>query len=319
MFSSIIGHDKLKERLSAHLKSDPAGTYLFYGPASVGKRTVAFEASKAVLCHNRTADECDCPSCKKFKTGHPDFFSIEQQDGKIKVADVDRFLEFAETTPLLSDFKAAVLNNAHEITWGAANRLLKILEEPPTKFVIFLVSSDPEYLPLTVLSRCIRYEFGALSREDLTNILLNKFGFSPAEASVLGWMAAGSSIDIFPKVGLYLKHRGTALEFLSGIRYKPLVDSMDFVDKIERQDLPIFIDMVMLILTDFLFLKNDIPDIANADLLDAMKKASADLKGKALIGVAGQFSQLKRNMQLNVNLNLNLKNILIKTHPLFLA
>ena len=148
MFSSIIGHDQLKERLSAHLKKDPAGTYLFYGPASIGKRTTAFEASKAVLCHNRIADDCDCPSCKKFKSGHPDFFTVGQ-DGKIKVADVDRFLEFAETTPLLSDFKAAVLDNAHEITWEAANRLLRVLEEPPAGFVIFLVSSDPQSLLLT--------------------------------------------------------------------------------------------------------------------------------------------------------------------------
>jgi DNA polymerase-3 subunit delta' len=318
MFSSIIGHDQLKERLSAHLKKDPAGTYLFYGPASIGKRTTAFEASKAVLCHNRIADDCDCPSCKKFKSGHPDFFTVGQ-DGKIKVADVDRFLEFAETTPLLSDFKAAVLDNAHEITWEAANRLLRVLEEPPAGFVIFLVSSDPQSLLLTVLSRCIRYEFGALSREDLTNIIWKKLGFSPAEASILGWMAAGSSIDIFSKAGLYLKHRGTALEFLSGVRYRPLVDSMDFIDKIEKQDLPIFIDMIMLILTDFLLLKNNVPDIANADLLDVMKKASVDLNGKALIGVAGQFGQLKRNMRLNVNLGLNLKNVLIKTHPLFLA
>jgi DNA polymerase-3 subunit delta' len=316
MFSSIIGHDQLKERLSAHLSKDPAGTYLLYGPASVGKRSTAYEASRALLCLNRTGDDCDCQSCRKFNHGHPDFFSTGQ-DSRIKVSDVDQFLEFTETSPLLSEFKVAVLDNAHEITWEAANRLLKTLEEPPSKFVIFLITSDPQSLLLTVLSRCLKYEFGALSREDLTNIIWKKLGFNLPDAQILGWVAAGSSIDIFSKAGLYLKHRKTSFEFLSGIRYRPLVDSMDFIDKIERQDLSIFVDMSMLILTDFLLLKNNLTEIVNADLLEDLKKSVADLNDRALIGIVGAFSQLKKNARLNVNLNLCLKNILIKTYPLF--
>lgn len=317
MFSSIIGHDLLKQRLSAHLEKDPAGTYLFHGPASVGKRSMAYEASRALLCLNNTGDDCDCVSCKRFKKGHPDFFSIGQ-DGKIKVADVDRFLEFTETAPLLSKLKVAVLDNAHEITWEAANRLLKTLEEPPMNFVFFLVTSDPQSLLLTVLSRCIKYEFGSLSREDLTNIIWKKLGFTLPEATVLGWMGSGSSIDIFSKAGLYLKYRKMAFEFISGIRYRPLVDSMDYVDKIEKQDMSIFLDMIMLILTDFLLLKNNVADIANADLLDDLKKTIIDLNDRALVGITSSFSQLKRDMRLNVNLGLSTKNALIKTYPMFL-
>jgi len=317
MFSSIIGHDLLKERLSAHFKKDPAGTYLFHGPASVGKRSTAYEASRALLCLNGVGDDCDCISCKRFKKGHPDFFSTGQ-DGRIKVADVDRFLEFTETMPLLSRFKIAVLDNAHEITWEAANRLLKTLEEPHPNFIFILVISEPQFLLSTVSSRCIKYEFGSLSREDLTNIIWKKLGFSLPEATVLGWMGSGSSVDIFSKAGLYLKYRKMALEFLSGIRYRPLVDSMDYVDKIEKQDLSVFLDMVMLILTDFLLLKYNVSEIANADLLDDLKKAIVDLNDRALVGIVSSFSQLKRNMRLNINLNLSTKNALIKTHPMFL-
>ena len=316
MLNEIIGHQNIKDILLKKLSGDPSGTYLFYGPPSVGKRTMAFEMSKMILCENRN-EGCTCQSCKTFSKGHPDFMCVGRTE-KIKVEDIDRILNFVSLTPFMSDHKVAVLDNAHNITLEASNRLLKALEEPPPRFAFFLVTAEPQGLLKTILSRCIQYEFQALSREDVTNILWKKMSYELPQARVLGWLASDVSADIFAKAGHFLKYRDMAFTFVSEFKRKRLIDSLDFVDKVEREDLSIFIDMIVLLLTDMLLLKCSIKDIINADLGEALRKVHEDVTYKALIWAVSNLSQVKRFEYLNINLNLALKNILLKTYPIFI-
>jgi len=319
MFPTVIGHDAIKKKLGALLARGSAGTFLFYGPPSVGKRTTAFELAKAILCNNRPMfGDCSCRSCLKFYSGHPDFLCIGQHE-KIKVEDVDAILDFTSLSPLLSNEKVIVIDNAQDITWEAANRLLKVLEEPPPKVSFFLITRDINALIPTILSRCIKYEFGVLSREDLTNIIWKKLGFDLPQAQVLGWLASDSSFDVFAKAGHYLKYRNLAYEFLAGVKNKDLSDLLDFVDKVDRQDLGIFADMLVIVLTDLLLLYNKIKAITNVDLIEPLEKLAFTFKDRALVACVATFSQAKKDAYLNVNLNMVLKNTIIKTHPLFIS
>ncbi len=318
MLSTIIGHEQLKEKLSFRLKEHPAGVFLFCGRPSIGKRTTAFEASKLILCENKLGEKCPCQSCKRFQLEHPDFLCIGRRE-KIKVNDVSEVLKFCTTTPLISDHKVVVIDNAHEITPEAANRLLKTLEEPPPNFSFFLVTSNPKILLPTIVSRCIKYDFYNLDRDDLTTIINKKLGFSPKKAEVLGLLAADSSLDIFDNAGLYLVYRKMAVEFLFAVKTRFLIDSIDYVDKVDSDDIAIFTDMLVLVITDLLLLKNNILKITNIDLLEKLTDLAKKLNDKALIMVVGLFSQVKRYSYLNINLNLYLKNAIIKSHPFFMA
>ena len=249
----VIGHEEVKLRLKSRLEKDPSGVFLFCGPASVGKRTTAFELSEMVLCKTKS-EKCKCVSCKRFKIGHPDFLCVGR-NSKIKVADVDSIIDFCSTTPFLSDSKITVLDNAHNMTVEAANRLLKLLEEPPLNYSFFLITSNPEAIIPTVTSRCIKYEFGSLTREDLTVIIKKKLGFPPKKAEVLSGLSVGTSLDIFSKAGEFLRYRDMAIELISGMGSKFLEDSIDYIDKIEKDDLPLFSDMVILVLTDLILLQ----------------------------------------------------------------
>lgn len=313
--SQIIGHDELKAILIPRLEKFPSGVFLFCGPASVGKRTTAYGASNMILCKTKS-EKCKCDSCKRFNIGHPDFLCVGT-NSRIKVADVDSVIDFCSTAPFLSDSKIVVIDNAHRMTVEAANRLLKLLEEPPLNYSFFLITSDPESIIPTIVSRCIRYDFRNLSREDLTLIIKKKIGFTPKKAETLGWLAASSSLDIFQKAGEYLKYRDMALELLSNMKKRHLVDSIDYIDKIEKDDLPIFSDMIVLVLTDLILLKNGILEIANVDKKEKLIKVAESYNDTALIGVVNIFSQVKRYLFLNINLNLYLKNAIIKTYPLF--
>lgn len=295
-------------------EKNQTGTFLFHGPPSVGKRTVAFETCRYLLCLENKSDSCDCRSCRHFNDRHPDFLYVGQ-DG-IRVADADLILDFCSKMPFLSNKKTIVLDNADDISWEAANRLLKTIEEPPDNFCFFIITSNPQVLLPTILSRCIKYEFGMLSQEDVVNILWQKLGYDPPKARVLGWISSGSTIDIFSQAGTYLKLRDMAHEFISNIRRRDVIGSMDYIDKIERSNLNIFVDMIVLILTDIMFIQNNVTDIANVDLKDGLESMSKTFNPKMLVAATSIFSQAKKNAHLNINLNLNLKNILIKTYPL---
>lgn len=315
---SWIGHAELLPRLKAVVSSG-GGTYLFHGPPSTGKRTVAFEVARAILCRKeQTFDECSCPSCKRFVGEHPDFLCVGRS-GKLKVADIDQVIEFSSMAPFLSDRKVTVIDNAHDVTWEAANRLLKTLEEPSPGAFFILVTSDPTSILPTVRGRCVRVEFGALSTEDMTNVLWKKVGFDLPKARVLGWIASNTPSEVFSQAGSYLKYRDEAYGFFSTVRGRPIVDCMDYVDRIDGQDrqgLALFIDMLMLVLTDLMLLKNGIERIANVDIADDMKKAATPFNAKGLIAAVSVISQVKKNARLNVGLALPLKMALVKSHPM---
>lgn len=314
MFSNLIGHEEQKEKLAHLLQGDFSGTYLFHGPPSTGKRTAAFEVAKALLCESKSGDICTCRSCKQFNLSHPDFLCIGRE--KIKVADVDLLLDFFSIAPFISSKKVAVIDNADIITWEASNRLLKVLEEPPAGFTTILVSSDPQALLPTVLYRCLKIEFNNLSKGSLITVLSKKLGFEMSQALILGGIASYSLIDVFSCAGLCLKYRDMAVEFITAMKHKPLIDLMDFLDKIDRADMTLFSDMLLMVLTDIALLQKNITDIVNKDIEKPLHKLSEKIDHRLLLAVMSVFSQVKRNAYLNVNMNLVMKNALIKTYPI---
>jgi DNA polymerase-3 subunit delta' len=235
---------------------------------------------------------------------------------RIKVDDIDSVLQFISVAPFLSDRKVVVLDNAESMTWEASNRLLKMLEEPPLTVNFLLVSSDPDRIIPTVRSRCIPFQFGKLSKEDCTNIICKKMGFDLPKAVVLGWIACGTSSDVFSKAGVYLKNRDLAIGFISTLRAKDPLDALDFVERVERHEMPIFLDMVMLVMTDLITLKESTNDIVNADSRKELEKISDGLSGQALVLAANFISQAKRGEAFNVNMSMALKNAILKSQPL---
>jgi DNA polymerase-3 subunit delta' len=238
---------------------------------------------------------------------------------RAKVADVDQVLHFMTLKPLISNRKVIVIDNANDITWEAANRLLKPLEEPPEGFFIFLISSNPDAILPTLRGRCVTFEFQGLKSEDIINVLYKKMDFDLSQARTIGWMAAGMAVDIFSKAGQYLQCRDSIVEFLGGIRSRNIIACLDFVDKFERHELSVVCDVMVALMTDVTLLNAGIEQIINMDVRDALKKLASECKGKALVYVVDQFSQVKKNAYLNVNLNMALKSAFIKTFPYIIA
>ena len=139
--------------------------YLFLGPEGIGKRTLARSFAAAVLCRRSGKGEpvpCgECGSCKKLlSNSHPDFYCYEGRRGAnaIHIDTVRGIRQDAYIRPNDGEYKVYLIPHAEDFSIGAANALLKVLEEPPRHAVFLLTAGNKNAVPETIRSRCIQLE-----------------------------------------------------------------------------------------------------------------------------------------------------------------
>jgi DNA polymerase III delta' subunit len=183
----VIGQPLAVELAERWLARQTAHPFLFYGPDGVGKKTLALELAKALNCSTPAAsgDACGaCLSCRKIKGGlHPD---VRVVDFAWQAAEREEAVEKQQTlrietilnerhrllqSPLEGRWKVSVIDDAHKLTPDAANVLLKILEEPPERTAIFLLTPYRDRLFATIVSRCQPVRFRRLSDEEMRQVL----------------------------------------------------------------------------------------------------------------------------------------------------
>ena len=210
MLAPIIGHDAVFERFRRALRRGRlASTFLFVGPAGIGKRLTAFRIAQSLLCEKfpETALQAcgECPSCLLFQAGtHPDFTVIQKPSDRATIP-VEMFVGDREERmqaglchaislkPFRGGRKIAVIDDADYLNVEGANCLLKTLEEPPPRSLLILIgTSEQKQLP-TIRSRCQTVRFRPFATEELAQLIVAQgIVESPAEASTLAELANGS-------------------------------------------------------------------------------------------------------------------------------
>lgn len=168
-FSDLKNQKAVAEQLRRSLEHGRlAHGYLFAGPRGNGKETVARTLAKALNCPKKTHDCCpegagECDSCRRVDEGtHPDVYWV-RPESKSRRIQVDQMRDFMKTVNLRSStggVKVGIIVDADCMNEEAGNAFLKTLEEPPSQTVIILLSSEPQRLLPTVLSRCLKIVFG---------------------------------------------------------------------------------------------------------------------------------------------------------------
>jgi DNA polymerase III gamma/tau subunit len=181
------------------------------------------------------------------------------------------------------------------------------------------VTSEPHRVIETIRSRCLRVRFGNLSEENVINVIFQKLGFDATQSRILGWIASGSSIDIFPQAGMFLKQRDRAMGFVHRATRGNLIDLLDFIEELDKEEMGAFIDMLVLLMSDLLLLLNNVDQIVNSDLRKQLTEEMGRFNPKGLLAAVNTLSQVKRYDYLNINLNNSLRNALIKVQPYFKA
>jgi DNA polymerase-3 subunit delta' len=165
----LIGHQKIWQFLTQSVaKNRLAHAYLFVGPPQIGKRTLALEFIKWLLCAKRGAlAPChDCRSCQEIaKGGYPDFMLVspevdeKQRSRAIGINQIRELQRRLSLSPYAADYKAALISNADAMSDEASNAFLKTLEEPSGQTLIILTITGEENVLPTIISRCQTIKF----------------------------------------------------------------------------------------------------------------------------------------------------------------
>ena len=209
MFENIVGHEEIKKVLSNAIKNNGIlHSYLFIGEEGIGKKELAREFSKAILCTSEEDRPCGiCKACREFNTNNNINFSIINEEGSaIKIDQIRNMQNKIAEKPMNSNYKIYLINDVELMTQEAQNCLLKTLEEPPEYIVIILITSNENKVLNTIKSRCLKLYFNNLTNEEVKNILENKFGIENTNNSFL--TAVGGSI----KKALLIKEKSSEYE-----------------------------------------------------------------------------------------------------------
>ncbi len=176
LFSDVIGQDHITTTLKNGIISGRvAHAYLFSGTRGTGKTTCAKIFAKALNCLDLEEGEpCNvCENCLRIDSGLS--LDVMEQDAATnnKVDDIRDLIDEVQYPPQEGRYKVYILDEAHMLTMGAVNAFLKTLEEPPENVVFILATTDPQKLPITILSRCQRFEFRRIKASDIEARLRN--------------------------------------------------------------------------------------------------------------------------------------------------
>lgn len=175
-FDQIIGQEHISRTLkNAIAENRVAHAYLFSGPRGVGKTTTARILAKALNCRESktpTSSPCGkCSNCTEITAGTS--VDVQEIDGASNrgIDEIRSLRENVKFAPASSRYKIYIIDEAHQITDAAFNALLKTLEEPPEHVVFILATTEPQKIPVTILSRCQRYRFRLLSNKEIMSTL----------------------------------------------------------------------------------------------------------------------------------------------------
>lgn len=206
-FNELLGQEVLVKTLSYCIKNDRlAQAHLLTGIRGVGKTSSARIIAKTVNCTDKKSKNnyvapCEtCKNCKSFNNhSHPDIIEIDAAS-RTSVDDIREIIESSEYRPLLGAMKFFIIDEIHMLSKSAFNALLKVIEEPPEHVVFIFATTEVQKIPLTIISRCQRYDLRRLTFEELHELTQNiikqeKLNFEEEALKIIAIKSEGSARD----------------------------------------------------------------------------------------------------------------------------
>jgi len=176
-FEDLVGQDSLVQILKGAITNDRlAHAYVLTGVRGVGKTTTARLIAMSINCQKRSKDNCepcgDCDSCKS--TGVDSNLDVIEMDAASNtgVDDIREIIDNVKYKPIIGKYKIFIIDEVHMLSKSAFNALLKTLEEPPEHVKFIFATTEVKKIPITVLSRCQRFDLLRIENNNLTKHLL---------------------------------------------------------------------------------------------------------------------------------------------------
>ena len=232
-FADVKGQEHIVTTLQNQIKADRVGhAYLFCGTRGTGKTTVAKILAKAVNCENpQDGNPCgNCRMCRAITAGAS--MNVIEIDAASNngVDNIREIVDEVSFSPAEGKYKVYIIDEVHMLSIGAFNALLKTLEEPPSYVIFILATTEAHKIPITILSRCQRYDFKRISVQtiaDRLKELLDKEGIEAEEKALLyiAKLADGALRD-----GLSLLEQCISFYFGEKLTYEKVLKVLGAVD-----------------------------------------------------------------------------------------
>jgi len=177
-FETIVGQEFIVEALKNSILGDRLHhAYLLSGTRGVGKTTIARIFAKCLNCHTgpNPTPCCECSSCVEIDQSKSiDVIELDAASNT-QVDNMRELLENANYQPTSSKYKIFIIDEVHMLSKSSFNAMLKTLEEPPEHVIFILATTDPEKIPVTVISRCLHFNLMQMTNDEISGQLKNIF------------------------------------------------------------------------------------------------------------------------------------------------
>lgn len=302
-FKNIIGHKKQLEFLERNLQEgNLAHAYLFAGPADIGKFTVAKIFAKMIQTEELSVEEAHALNGQIEKGIHLDTMVFPKgEDDSIKIETVRGILNNLQMSGT-ARYRVLVMEEIERLTPEAANAMLKMLEEPPSKVIYVFTTSKADLILETIMSRVRRINFGVMNEEDLLMALNNRFRLQ--DSRQLGRVASLSmgrvakALKLMENTEVLETYEKFYLEIKNFLQNKQISKGFGFIGQIHNDPLltRIFIDLAFTVMRE--------------ELMVAMKNGEEKLLA-ARVGNIEKLFELKKLAETNVNNRLLLENFIL--------
>jgi DNA polymerase-3 subunit delta' len=325
----LIGQDNVVAFLAKSLeKGGLCHAYLFSAPEHTGKTALALKLAQTLNCTGNEPPCGGCEPCRRIGAGiHSDVQIIGlsvNEEGKSKteitIEQVRAINHAASLPPFEGKCRVFIIEEAERMSTGAANALLKTLEEPPPKVVFVLTTSRENFVPETIRSRCVKLRLAAAPRKEITRYLEHDLGFSAERAGLLarlsqgraGWAIVAAADDaVLTERKENLDRFIEALE--SGFEYR-----FDLAARLatrfgkSRAEIYRLLDQWLSFCRDMLLVKLDIKDeVVNTDYEPALGQFASRVGTAEARALIGSLSSTRQYLEQNASARLALEVLML--------
>ena len=294
-------------------------SYIIHGEPDSGKLFMANYITKLILCENNYA--CDkCYSCHSFNNkNNPDVFYIKpSKTNSIGIDDIrEQIKNQVNIKPYICDYKIFILEDADKMTIPAQNALLKILEEPPSFVIFFLLGENKKNFLPTIISRCVILKTNPIDPYQIKDYLIKNYSLKQELAQIYAVYSHGNlgrAINLVADKNFILL-RDEVINLIRGLNNINTAEAMTFVKFFEAQkdNINIILDMIYLWYADLIlyFYTKNTACVSNLDKIELIKKDTAVYKNN-LYDKIKAVERTKKYLAFNTNFKLSISVMLLE-------
>lgn len=341
LLKDVVGQSHITKTIqNAFLEDKLSHAYLFVGPRGTGKTSVAKLIAKTINCEQPTEDGESCGCCETCKGIAKDQIAdvveldAASNNGVDEVRDIREKVRFASQTR----YKVYIIDEVHMLTTGAFNALLKTLEEPPSNVIFILATTEAHKVPVTIISRCQRFDFKRMTEPDLLKRMqyiceMEQYKASTDALMLIAKVAQGGmrdALSILDQAISYAAGRvtiqhvqeitGTASEELIQKAIIALIDAnkvelIDLVEGVIEKGLSPerFCMDLTTYLRDLLLLKSGVDNLERIMDINSNKELASALSHEDLYQLISYCEEAIKNIKFAANPKIVLETMLIKS------